>query len=1274
MAVNASINASSCGAHGGHNNHSSHSHHDPLEAAHPVFFIFVALALGCYFKGVHSKLFIPYTVLLLVFGVVIGVIGSVYFENSEQAMAYFQVAGMDPHLMLYVFLPPLLFQSSFTMDLHIFRRSLNSVLLLASIGMVFAAFFTGAAFYGIRSAFGDTELGLSACFLLGAILSATDPVAVVALLHELGASEKLAILIEGESLLNDGSAIVLFNVIMEVVGSDCPLEGASVVKKVLLNVIGGPLLGYLFARWSLRWISHVYNSATVEITITISSVYILFYLAELCSISGVLAVVFFGIFMNQGKVAVTTEVLNFLTEFYDMLAFLINTIIFILAGLIMGMKATVDRPIEFVWALLLYVILHIARALSITGLLPYLKRSGYGLGWKEGLVLWWGGLRGSVGLALALVVFGTLGADIDKKQVADLVLLHTATMVIASVVINGATMSALLHWLQLDTLTEEESISLRYAKIALWKSANTKMQALKSDPFMRGAEWTIVRDYAYLNDEDSHLNNNHGKKASAYASNDIPSQIPSPKEDTYEGTVRRFLRLEKRCYWEQYAHGILGRNAVRILSEECDRAIDATPPRYLSFETVAAHMQVPGWYQRFKGVPYFGKRFKKSLFKKLFLAFHIGRGYLVAQKRVQKYAQGTENMRRRSVAASRDGSFRVKSGISSRISSVVSKADSKKEEVLSAVGGRKWNKKRFTMATSVVKGLSTVQAPKALSSDPDQVQYSVGVQPSEALRQARRPTIKSLFANIRKNTVRKIFPDESPRHVARNSNICKNETFLAIILRESKRNQELMLRELHMLQEAWPEIGQAICTTFAAQQIVSHEVDEIKGYVAKGIIQEKEAHLLFHTLEEYQKKIHYNPPFIPAKGMEDTLKELHWAHGKNVPPEVFSFLVENAKEEWFEAGQVVIDPRISERQSAIAQNVANLVKKRNRSSKDEGTSPVSASEEDSRGTIKSALSAFKVVNTAGISRSKSSSVRGAASMIDRLIIISRGVLKVEEMESLVNDKAKSFQIYGPGQVFGEAFLLPLGISTCQKISAETIVRAYTIDLASLRNLLSDYPSVRRALWESFAKTSVSHVLPSMSPYQRMTEPELEMLLADSHMLYFENSDVDGRVLGDSKVGMVIRNKIVIPKSIELTIVVAWGSVRISETKALKKEEKHKLNVRKLFSKRGRMPSLTEMEDMAASGPISLMDLDDDMADTIPEEDVPGDVISMHDFVICTEEIGAFEIVPVEVPAMVCVFVGEISAPTIGFRRRDSSVGLGQGSFKRRRRRRRNSLG
>jgi NhaP-type Na+/H+ or K+/H+ antiporter len=133
------------------------------------------------------------------------------FPSSEIGRSAQLIAAMDPHLMLYVFLPPLIFESAFSMNFHMFSKTFWKCLILAGPGLIFCVGLLGA---GLKLWLYKDETW-ETCFLLGAILSATDPVAVVALLKDLGASKKLGTLIEGESLLNDGTAMVVFLVLYD---------------------------------------------------------------------------------------------------------------------------------------------------------------------------------------------------------------------------------------------------------------------------------------------------------------------------------------------------------------------------------------------------------------------------------------------------------------------------------------------------------------------------------------------------------------------------------------------------------------------------------------------------------------------------------------------------------------------------------------------------------------------------------------------------------------------------------------------------------------------------------------------------------------------------------------------------------------------------------------------------------------------------------------------------------------------------------------------------
>lgn len=145
--------------------------------------------------------------------------------------------------------------------------------------------------------------------LFGSILSATDPVAVVALLREIGTSKTLSTLVEGESLLNDGSAIVAYSVLIELVVPGTDIDARSILVKFCQISLGGPALGYVMGKISVFCLSRVFNDAMIEITITLSSAYITYYLAEaVLKVSGVLALVALGVVISGEKDSISPEV------------------------------------------------------------------------------------------------------------------------------------------------------------------------------------------------------------------------------------------------------------------------------------------------------------------------------------------------------------------------------------------------------------------------------------------------------------------------------------------------------------------------------------------------------------------------------------------------------------------------------------------------------------------------------------------------------------------------------------------------------------------------------------------------------------------------------------------------------------------------------------------------------------------------------------------------------------------------------------------------------
>jgi len=221
----------------------------------PLFFVILALIIGAATRQGLRKSPLPFTVSLLLIGLGLGVatrigwfdtwsVGSVHISVKFLSNAVNWAGHIDPHVILYVFLPTLIFEAAFAMDVHTFRKSVGNASILAIPGILVAMILTATLAIGLDLAgIGLSGWGWPIALMFGAVVSATDPVAVVSLLKDLGASKKLGTLIEGESLLNDGTAIVLFMVFL--VGITGGTAETSPIVEFFRVALGGILVGVI---------------------------------------------------------------------------------------------------------------------------------------------------------------------------------------------------------------------------------------------------------------------------------------------------------------------------------------------------------------------------------------------------------------------------------------------------------------------------------------------------------------------------------------------------------------------------------------------------------------------------------------------------------------------------------------------------------------------------------------------------------------------------------------------------------------------------------------------------------------------------------------------------------------------------------------------------------------------------------------------------------------------------------------------------------------------
>ncbi|KAK6191720.1 hypothetical protein SNE40_003331 [Patella caerulea] len=574
--------------------HMKGGHDGPVAAV--LFFIFCSCALGALVRQIVQSIPVrlPYTVVLLLMGVLFGLVS----KAVPQVHLYATIVETDPHLILHAFLPVLIFESAFALEIHTFKKTFAQVLLLAVPGLALSSFLIC-----IMSRYLFTyEWTWTVGMVFGSILSATDPVAVVAILREVGASKQLSMVIEGESLLNDGAAIVFFNIFLTLCTSEVGLSGGDIALNFVQVAIGGPAFGLVMAKITLFWLSRIFNDGLSEITITLASTYITFYVGEqFLGVSGVLAVVVLGVVMSSKRTSISPEVEEFLHRFWETLAYLANTLIFILVGVVISEKAIFRiHGIDWFYMFALYFGLQVIRGIMIALFSPILRRIGYGLTWQEGIIMTWGGLRGAVGLALGLLVWEEESLDLESIRLK--MLIHVSGIVFLTLLVNATTVPHVLKLLGMNDVSPAKRMAMASALRYLEELRQKTFNMLKTDRFLADADWEIVEKSCLINDpyktteDEIVLEESMDIRPNAICPDCdacLPSQ-PTRKElrDMTNEAVLRLLKAEKLSYWRQFEQGMLSREAVRKL-QECTEVSADKKGKFIDVEEIKKSWEVP---------------------------------------------------------------------------------------------------------------------------------------------------------------------------------------------------------------------------------------------------------------------------------------------------------------------------------------------------------------------------------------------------------------------------------------------------------------------------------------------------------------------------------------------------------------------------------------------------------------------------------------------------------------------------------------------------------
>lgn len=416
-----------------------------MHIADAVLVIAGMLAIAVAAAGFGRRLPVPYTVLLVLLGMATGSLA-----RNVDALQPLLAFRLTPELVLYIFLPVLIFESAFNLNARQLIKDLAPILMLAVPALLVSTAVIGAGLWAIAG------IGPLPALLFGALISATDPVAVVALFRELGVSQRLTVLVEGESLLNDATALVLFKILL-VIALGGVLSGAQVVQGVVdfpLVFFGGVLLGVAVGVGASEIVHRARADVTALLVMTFVMAYAAFALAEALHASGVVAVTSAGLAFAAISVARASQAsLEAIRQVWEVAAMICNSLLFLLMGLSVHLMSLVDNAGIIAAAIVLMLL---GRAIPLYALLPMtirrfrLPRISRG----EQHVMWWGGLRGGLAIAIALSIPEALP---ERALIQDLAL----GVVLFTLLVNAPSIRPLIRRLGLDRMTDEELAELR---------------------------------------------------------------------------------------------------------------------------------------------------------------------------------------------------------------------------------------------------------------------------------------------------------------------------------------------------------------------------------------------------------------------------------------------------------------------------------------------------------------------------------------------------------------------------------------------------------------------------------------------------------------------------------------------------------------------------------------------------------------------------------------------------------------------------------------------
>lgn len=369
--------------------------------------------------------YLPVPVLLVVLGIGLSFIP--YFSSIE----------VTAKMIYHVFLPAILFTSAYNFSSANFRKNAGIITFLATIGIMATVAILGAVIFALSGPF--VSLSFIGALVIASILTPTDPVSVVSILEESSGSKKISSVVEGESLINDGTSIVIFSFLAGMLTQSKSFTVMNFVTDFLGVSLGGAALGIAFG-WLMSKAVHYTHHREYQVMLSIVIAYGSFNLAELISVSGVLATVFSGIMLSfeYGRSVREAHFKDTLNGFWSIAELSVLSLLFLLIGI---ESAKFLQFNAWGFAFIIFAVSLLVRFAIIMGTTQFFKEWRKRMSWRESALISWSGLKGSMSVYLILELQAKSSGD------SDMIISLAFAAVLISLVIQSLGVSPLTKWL-----------------------------------------------------------------------------------------------------------------------------------------------------------------------------------------------------------------------------------------------------------------------------------------------------------------------------------------------------------------------------------------------------------------------------------------------------------------------------------------------------------------------------------------------------------------------------------------------------------------------------------------------------------------------------------------------------------------------------------------------------------------------------------------------------------------------------------------------------------